>query len=112
MSYSTPPPPGPTGGAYGGGYAQPRTNQKATWALVTGILGMVCCGLVAGVPALILGIIAKKEIAASGGAQSGSGMAQAGIILGVISIVLSLLYFGLIVAGALTFPTTSFSTSP
>ncbi len=82
MSYTPPPPPeggsegsygapqDPNGGQYGGGqqppgqypagpgygYGQPpKTNQKAIWALVLGILGIVCCGFVAGIPALILG---------------------------------------------------------
>ena len=44
MSYAPPPPPPP--GA--GGYAHPQTNQKAVWSLVLGIVGLVCCGLVAG----------------------------------------------------------------
>lgn len=88
MSYP-PPPPG-----YGGpGYAVPKTNTKSVWSLVLGILGIICCGLLCGIPALILGNIASKEIALSGGAESGAGMAQAGRILGIISIVLSVLGF-------------------
>jgi len=81
----------------------PQTNQKAMWSMILGILSLVCCGLLAGIPALILGNSAQKEIAASGGAQSGEGMAKAGVILGWISIALSIL--GLIFAittGALT----------
>jgi hypothetical protein len=73
------------------------------WSMILGILSLVCCGLLAGIPALILGNSAQKEIAASGGAQSGEGMAKAGVILGWISIALSIL--GLIFAittGALT----------
>jgi hypothetical protein len=123
MSYSdTPPPPPPPGsggpggygsGAYGGGYggyAQPQNNKKAIWALITGILSIVCCGIFAGVPALILGNSAKKEIAASGGSQTGAGMAQAGFILGIISVVLTVIYVILVVAGTVSFP--SGSTSP
>jgi hypothetical protein len=51
----------------------------------------VCCGLVAAIPALILGSSAKKEIAASGGLQSGEGMAQAGFILGIVGTILNVL---------------------
>jgi putative exporter of polyketide antibiotics len=109
MSYSAPPPPDPSAG-YGGGYAQPRTNQKAIWSLVLGILGFVCCGLFAGIPALILGNMAKKEIAASGGAESGAGMAQAGFILGIIAVALSILGIILFAAGVVTMPTSP--TSP
>lgn len=81
MSYTPPPPPPP-----GGGYAMPQTNQKAVWALILGILSIVACGLLAGIPALIVGGSARKEIAASGGAQTGDGMAKAGVILGWISV--------------------------
>ena len=99
MSYTPPPPPPPGPG----GYAVPQTNQKALWSMILGILSLVCCGLLAGIPALILGNSAQKEIAASGGMQTGEGMAKAGVILGWISIALSIL--GLIfaiVTGALT----------
>jgi hypothetical protein len=109
MSYSNQPPPPPPPGGYGGdqygggGYAAPKTNQKAIWALVTGILSVICCGVIAGIPALILGQSAKKEIAASGGAQSGGGMAQAGFVLGIISIALTVLYLILLVTGNAAF---------
>ena len=43
------------------------------------------CGLF-GIAALILGNQSKEEIAASGGTQTGEGMAKAGVILGWISI--------------------------
>ena len=109
MSYSAPPPPDAAGG-YGGGYAQPKTNQKAVWALVLGILSLICCGLFTGIPALILGNGAKKDIAASGGAQTGAGMAQAGVVLGIIGTVLSVLYILLLLVGVLAIPSTS--TSP
>lgn len=106
MSYSAPPPPDATGG-YGYGYAQPKTNKKAVWSLVTGILGLICCGLVGGIPALILGNMAKKEIAASGGAETGAGMAQAGFVLGIIAIVLSVLGLIAFATGMLPSTTTS-----
>jgi putative exporter of polyketide antibiotics len=109
MSYSAPPPPDPSGG-YGGGYAQPRTNQKALWSMILGIVALVCCGVFAGIPALILGNSAKKEITASGGAQTGAGMAQAGVILGIIAIVLSVLGLILFAAGVVAMPDNS--TSP
>ena len=61
--------------------------------MVLGILGTVLCCVFAGVPAIILANIAKKEIAASQGMQEGRGMAMAGLILGIISTVLSVLYY-------------------
>lgn len=88
MSYP-PPPPG-----YGApGYAVPKTNAKAVWSLVLGIVSIVlCCGFLAGIPALVLGNIARREIILSGGAETGAGMAQAGRILGIIGIALWVIY--------------------
>lgn len=84
MSYTPPPPPpGP------GGYGMQQTNQKALWSMILGIVSIVFCGLLAGIPAIILGGSAKKEIAAAGGAQSGEGMATAGVILGWISVAIT-----------------------
>jgi hypothetical protein len=59
--------------------------------MILGILSLVCFGLLAGIPAIILGHMAKNEIDASGGMQEGRGMAQAGFIMGIISTVLSVL---------------------
>lgn len=114
MSYTPPPPPPPGAAAPGGGYAAaPKSNQKAVWALVLGILSVLCCSVVSGIPALVLGNMAKKEINQSGGAQTGAGMAKAGVILGIISIVLLILYLVLLAAGVATFDfSTSTSTSP
>jgi len=105
MSYAGPPPPPDAPGGYG--YAQPKTNQKAIWSLVLGILGLVCCGFLTGIPALILGNSAKKEIAASGGAETGMGMAQAGFVLGIIAIALGVLTLILFAVGGLPMPPTS-----
>ena len=76
------------------GAGQQEQNQKALWSMILGILGLVCCWLVTSIPAIILGNMAKREIAASGGRQSGQGMAQAGFIMGIIGVVLGLLGIG------------------
>lgn len=100
MSYGTPPPQSP----YGAGAPVPTGNsKKAVWALVLGILSIICCGFIAGIPAIILGNQAKGEIDASGGAQGGRGMAQAGFILGIIGCVLSVIGLILNLTGALHF---------
>ena len=111
MSEGTPPPPppggygppgggyGPPGGGYGspppppgygpgGGYgAPPANNKKALWALILGILGLLCCGFFTGIPAIILGKQGQNEIDASGGTQQGRGMATAGFVLGIIALI-------------------------
>jgi hypothetical protein len=53
---------------------------------------LFCWGFVGGVPAVILGTLARNEIDASGGSRTGRGMAQTGRVLGAIGSVLSLLY--------------------
>ena len=76
-----PPPPGPPppGVPGGGAAAVPQQNQKALWSMIAGILSLLCCGIIAGAVAIFLSLQAKKEIEASGGQQTGAGMAQAGL---------------------------------
>jgi hypothetical protein len=62
------------------------TDGLAIASLVLGILGLIC-SILAGIPALILGIISLKKIDRSPGLQ-GRGMAIAGIVLGGLSILL------------------------
>lgn len=109
MSYSAPPPPPSYGQPqYGGGPQPPAgNNTKAIWALVTGILGLLCCSPL-GVVAIILGRGAQSEIAQTG--QQGAGMAKAGFILGIIALVFLALQIILFATGALTFDG-SFETS-
>ena len=107
-----PPPPPPYGGqpptyppAPGGYYGPPPSgsNQKALWAMILGIVGLLCCSPLA-IAAIVLGVIAKREIDESGGTQSGRGQAQAGFILGIIGCVV-------LVLGIIVFATGGLSTS-
>jgi hypothetical protein len=56
--------------------------------MVLGILSVVCCGLLAGIPAVILGHISHSNIQKSRGALKGDGMAIAGLVLGYVSLAL------------------------
>lgn len=88
MSYTPPPP--PPGGPGGYAYPAPRTSGKAVASLVSGIVGLplfLCCTL-SGVPAVVLGFMARSEIRKSQGTLTGDGMATAGLILGLIAVVL------------------------
>ncbi len=67
-----------------------RTNGKAIAALVLGLCSF-CVGI-AGIVALILGIIAKGEIDKSAGRQKGEGLAICGIVLGVLGAVLNYVF--------------------
>ena len=74
------------------GYQQaPQTHGKATASLICGILAFTFCGIFTGIPALILGSQAMREIDAPGGQLGGRGLATAGRILGIISIALTIL---------------------
>lgn len=61
---------------------RPRTNGFAVAALVLGIVGL--CGCL-GILGLVFGSIAKNKIAENN--EAGEGLAQAGIVLGWISVV-------------------------
>ena len=96
------PPPGP---GYGIPIPAPPTAAKATTSLVLGVVSLVLCGLFAGIPAIVVGFLARAEIRRSGGRLGGDGLALAGIVTGILgtlwSLVLAaLLVFGLAVGGA------------
>ncbi len=81
------------------GYAAPAAPTGATQAnapgavgsLVCGILAIVMLGILTGIPAVVMGGRAKRRIRESGGRLGGDGMATAGLVLGWVSIGLTLL---------------------
>jgi hypothetical protein len=94
MSYSDPPPPPNYGGqppAYGGGMpgGPTRDHPRATLILVLGIVSIVCCGLFTGIPAIIMGRGALREIDAAPGTFRNRGTVKAGYICGIVGTVLS-----------------------
>jgi hypothetical protein len=75
-----------------------QTNVWAIISLVSSILAW--CGFfgIGGIVGMIAGIVARNQIAASRGTQSGDGIALVGIILGAVNVFgtcLALLCFGL-----------------
>lgn len=73
------------------GYGQPmapqQTSGKAIAALVLGIVSMIpYLGILTFIPAIIFGVLGKKEVDASNGRLGGRGFALAGLILGCIGI--------------------------
>jgi predicted RNA-binding Zn-ribbon protein involved in translation (DUF1610 family) len=82
------------------GDAVSGTNTWAVASLVMGIVSMAGGCLLVGVPpilAVIFGIISLRSMGQSGGTQAGHGLALAGIMMGVIGLIL----FGLIVVVAI-----------
>ncbi len=72
-----------------GSYHAPPNHKDAVTSLVLGIVALVMCGLVTGIPAIIMGRRAKREIRASGGALGGEGLATAGFVTGLIGTLIS-----------------------
>lgn len=63
--------------------------------MIAGIMAVVmcaCCGLLAiplAIAAIVMSVLARGQIDATGGAQGGSGQATAGLWLGIAALVLS-----------------------
>ncbi|MFQ6394753.1 DUF4190 domain-containing protein [Nocardia sp. KC 131] len=80
------------------GYPQPQgTSGMAIGALISSLIGFVTCGI-GSIVGIILGVVALNQIKQSG--QEGRGMALAGIWVGVGVIVLSVLWFVIILIGS------------
>jgi hypothetical protein len=94
--YGAPPYGGqPYGGqAYGygyPGYVQPKHDKDATKALVVAIISFFICGVILAPAAIIEGNKSKKKIRESNGMLSGDGMAQAAMVLGIVSLALNVI---------------------
>ncbi len=85
------------------------TSERATWAVILGVGSIFCCGLFTGIPAIVLGISARRQVRESGGRLEGDGLAVAGIVTGIVgtllSLVLAVLLVGLIGFGNVAFTT-------
>ncbi|HLE23747.1 MAG TPA: DUF4190 domain-containing protein [Anaerolineales bacterium] len=68
-----------------------KTNTMALVSLIAGILGLTLFPFLGSIAAVITGNMGRKEIAASAGAETGDGMAMAGVIMGWIGIGLGVL---------------------
>ena len=90
-NYSTPLPPGspqPNPGTAAPPPTHRKTSGLAVGSLICGLGGLVS-GLLAGWPAIIMGHSALGKIGRSGGALGGKGLALTGVILGYLSIPLT-----------------------
>ncbi|HKP44459.1 DUF4190 domain-containing protein [Mycobacterium sp.] len=104
-----PPPPPPQYGAYPGGYPPPPPqpysgftppptgprNGLGVAALVIAIIGLVFCwsvfgGVILGVCAVIIGFVARGRV--KRGQATNGGVAIAGIVLGFLAIIVSLIF--------------------
>jgi hypothetical protein len=89
------PPPAPAYGYGYPGYARPLPSGMATASLVLGIIALVLCwtafgGLVLGLLAVVLGIVAVRR--ARRGEGGGQGRAVAGLVTGGLGLLLGILF--------------------
>ena len=71
-----------------------KASGLAITALVCGILSFCCCGMLAGIPAIIIGWVENGNINAGRSSQKGKWMAMTGLILGLISIIWTCVWVG------------------
>jgi hypothetical protein len=86
-------------------YGYPK-NGLGVWALSLGIAGLVCCGLFAGIPAIITGVLSRKAV--ERGEANNGGLALTGIILGSIISAGWIVFFLIGVAGSFSSPSTTY----
>jgi hypothetical protein len=83
-SPGSPPPPLPTAQVTG------QQNALAITSLVLGVLSLVCLPVLAGIPAIICGHLARGRARRLPGLYGGAGFALAGLIMGYLSLVIPL----------------------
>ena len=76
----------------------PPTSGRSTTSLILGIVSLFFCGFFTGIPAIIVGLSARKEIRRSEGRLSGEGLALGGIVTGILGTLWSLVAAGILIA--------------
>ncbi len=71
--------------------AAPPTSGLAIGSLIASILGLTFLPTIGSIIGVVLGYMAKRQIAESGGTMGGEGLAKAGIIIGWVGIGLTAL---------------------
>src|SRR5688572_5345766 len=79
------PPPWPprTSFPYGAPPLRRRTEGKAVASFLLGLMSFACFGALTGLPAIILGAMARRDIDRSNGTLDGRGLAAGGIVAGL-----------------------------
>jgi Domain of unknown function (DUF4190) len=84
------------GGSYVSG---PRTNALAIASIVLGLVSWVGPTLLASIPAIITGHMARRAIRDSSGAVGGQGLAVTGLVLGYANVVAAFIFLAILVIG-------------
>ncbi len=80
----------------------PAVRRTNTLAVASLVLGVVWCGGIGSLFAVILSVQARRSIRRSGGAESGEGLAIAGLVLGIVGLVGAVLTTLLVVVLGIT----------
>jgi hypothetical protein len=99
QDFGAPPPPPPPAGTTptpppppSGSVQSDKSSTRAVWALILGIAAWVLgCGILTGIPAWIMGKKELNDIEAGLASPSGKTMAQIGMWLGIINVIVSIL---------------------
>ncbi len=67
-----------------------KTNTLALWSMILGIVNFVFLGPLLGIPSIILGVMSLRQIREQAPAETGRGMAIAGIVCSAIGIVITI----------------------
>lgn len=78
------------------GYGAAKTNGLAIAALICGLVQFIGFGIFTGIPAIILGHMARRQVRQTG--EQGAGMAMAGLVLGYIGVALAIILVIVIIA--------------
>lgn len=84
--------------------ATPPTSGLAIASLVCGIMGLVTCLCLPGIPAVVCGHMALSRIAEAQGRLGGRGLAIAGLVTGYLSVVILVIFVLMIFVGFTTNP--------
>jgi hypothetical protein len=79
----------------------PRTESKAIASLVLGVSSLFCLGAITGLPAVVLGALARKDIDRSSGSLTGRGIAAGGIMSGLFGTGLGFVMLLFVLGGVL-----------
>ena len=96
-----PPPPGPPA----------PVRQTNGFAIASLVLSLAAVGI-GSILAVIFGVMARREIRASEGAQGGEGLATAGLVIGWVGLALTFLFVVAVVLVAVLVPNDGFATVP
>ena len=88
----------------GHGMMAPATSGLAITSLVCGIVGLVTCLLLPGIPAVICGHLAMSQIANSPTPMVGRGMALAGMVCGYLSVLMLLSFIVIMIFSFASIP--------